>query len=226
MTMKGVFITGTDTETGKTRVTLGLMSAIQSSGLTVCGMKPLASGASKIKNVLLNEDALSIQQQASIHIDYQDINPYVYQQPIAPHLAAEKTGECIDIGKILESFKKIEQKSDYIVVEGVGGWRVPINKNKTLADLVRALNLPVIIVVGIRLGCINHALLSAEAIRADGLILSGWIANRIDKDYAEGDETIRSIAERIVAPKIADIPFIEQQNNCEVAKLFNVEGLV
>ncbi len=224
--MKGVFITGTDTEVGKTRITLGLMSAIQSSGLTVCGMKPLASGASKINNVLLNEDALAIQQQASIHIDYQYINPYVYQQPIAPHLAAEKAGECIEIAKILDAYKKIEKMTDCIIVEGVGGWRVPINKNKTLSDLVRALNLPVIIVVGIRLGCINHALLSAEAIKADGLTLSGWIANRIDKDYTESDETIRSIAERIVAPKIADIPFIEQQNNCDVAKLFNVEGLV
>ncbi len=223
---KGVFITGTDTGVGKTRVTLGIMSAIQSTGLSVCGMKPLASGASEINGVLLNEDARSIQRQASKHIDYQHINPYVYQLPIAPHLAAEKAGECIDIDKIIGAYKKIGSLSDYIVVEGVGGWRVPVNNNKTLADLVRALKLPVIIVVGIRLGCINHALLSAEAIKADGLTLFGWVANRIDKEYMESDETIRVIAERIAAPKLADIPFLEQQNNHAVARLLNPEKLM
>lgn len=206
---KGFFITGTDTDSGKTWCTLGLMEKLQQQGHTVVGMKPIASGCERTPDGLRNSDALLIQQQASTLIDYNTVNPYHFLPAIAPHVAAELSGTTIKLGKILEQFIRLKQQADYVVVEGVGGWQVPLNDNESVAELACTLKLPVILVVGIRLGCINHALLSADAIRASGCVLAGWIANRIDPDMNYTDETITAISNRIDTPLIGKIPNME-----------------
>ncbi|MEN8169862.1 MAG: dethiobiotin synthase [Pseudomonadota bacterium] len=207
---KGFFITGTDTEVGKSWCTLGLMAKLQQQGHSVVGMKPIASGCTETPDGLRNEDALLIQQQSSTTVDYEIINPYSFLPAIAPHIAAAQAGQRIKLGKIIERFIQLRAQADYVVVEGVGGWQVPLNENETLADLAVALQLPVILVVGLRLGCINHALLSAESIRATGCTLAGWIANTIKPQMAEPQQTIDAIAQRIDAPLLGVVPQLQQ----------------
>jgi dethiobiotin synthetase len=212
--VKGYFVTGTDTEVGKTWCTAGLMAKLQQQGHSVVGMKPVASGCRETAEGLRNEDALLLQQQASSQLDYALINPYSFSPAIAPHVAAEQAGQKIKLGKILEHYLLLKEQADYVVVEGVGGWLVPLNDEESVADLAVALKLPVILVVGLRLGCINHALLTAESIRASGCVLAGWIANTIDPKMDEVQRSIDTIAQRIDAPLIGTVPYLPQ---CEPA---------
>ncbi len=206
----GFFITGTDTGCGKTEITLGLMYRLQQSGLTVQGMKPIAAGAEQTPQGLCNEDALRIQQQCSLEIPYQQVNPFVYAPPIAPHLAAEEAGRAIDITVIMRAFWQLIGESDRVIVEGAGGWRVPIGDDMTLADLAVMLNLPVILVVGMKLGCINHAILTAESIRQAGLTLHGWVANQIDPDMQAQEGNLKTLNNWLYAPCLGEIPYLEQ----------------
>lgn len=162
---KGVFITGTDTGIGKTWFTISLMEALKDEGHQVSGMKPIAAGAGRIDGRLVNEDARLIMQHCSKPTNYELINPFVYELPIAPHIAASQQDGCIGLDQIISCYERLASDSEKVVVEGVGGWRVPISDKISAVDLVRELDLGVIMVVGIRLGCINHALLTAEAIR-------------------------------------------------------------
>lgn len=213
----GYFLTGTDTEVGKTWCTAAVMARLQQQGHTVVGMKPVASGCHETGDGLRNEDALLIQQQGSSQIDYDLINPYRFLPAIAPHLAAEQTGQRIKVGKIIEHFIRLKRQADHCIVEGVGGWLVPLNENETVADLAVALQLPIVLVVGLRLGCINHALLTAESIRASGCNLAGWIANTIDPHMAESQATIDSIALRIEAPLLGVVPHLQQLDAGQIA---------
>ncbi|MCG8428346.1 MAG: dethiobiotin synthase [Chromatiales bacterium] len=203
---KGFFITGTDTECGKTEITLGLMQSLQQQGHTVLGMKPIASGAEPTDVGLRNEDALRIQQQCSFELDYDLINPFAYQPPIAPHLAAQAVGGGIDIDRICSVYQQTSNKADYALVEGVGGWRVPLGDKTAVSDLAKALELPVILVVGLKLGCINHALLTAESIVSSGLPLIGWVANVADADMLEPEGNLASLEQRIPAPLLGYVP--------------------
>ena len=207
---KGVFITGTDTGCGKTEVTLGLMQHLQQSGLVVLGMKPIASGAEQTPQGLCNEDARRIQQQGSLALRYDQVNPFVYAPAIAPHLAAAQAGRPIQVGPILNQYDRLLELADVVVVEGVGGWRVPLGPRLSLPDLVRALDLPVILVVGLRLGCLNHALLTQESIRHAGLELRGWIANQVDPRMQARQENLETLCDWLHAPCIGEIPFLEQ----------------
>lgn len=204
----GFFITGTDTDVGKTRCTLGMMAWLQQQGSSVVAMKPVASGCEATPEGLRNEDALLLQAQGSLQVDYSLINPYPFAPAIAPHLAAAKAGMQIEIPTILDAFRLLSSQADYTLVEGVGGWRVPLNEEESVADLARALGLPVLLVVGVRLGCINHALLSAEAIRASGLKLAGWIANSVAPDMAAPEQNIQAIEQRLGAPLLGRIPYL------------------
>jgi dethiobiotin synthetase len=206
---KGFFITGTDTDVGKTRCALGLMAYLQRQGHRVVAMKPVASGCLESHEGLRNEDALLLQAQGSVDVDYSRINPYAFAPPIAPHLAAVQAGTPIDLDVIAERFHQLSPHADYVVVEGVGGWRVPLNERESVSDLAIALGLPVILVVGLRLGCINHALLSAESIRASGLELAGWIANSLSPQMEMAEQNIQAIDARIGAPLLGRVPYQE-----------------
>jgi len=205
---KGVFITGTDTGIGKTRFTLALMEGLKKQGKIVSGMKPVACGARRDGGVLLNEDAEIIMRHASRPHNYEDINPIVFEPPIAPHIAANMDKEDIDIDKIVAAYRRLESDSDLVVVEGVGGWRVPLSDLASIVDMVRALDLSVIMVVGLRLGCINHAILTAEAIQSDGMNLMAWVSNQVEKDYLNRKETIGALNKRLSCPHIADIAYL------------------
>ncbi len=225
MSATGCFITGTDTEIGKTRLTLGLMAALQAQGKQVLGMKPVASGCVLTENGLRNTDALQIMHQASQKFPYTTINPFPFLPPIAPHIAAEKINLTIDIDKIVDAYNTLQSTADYVVVEGIGGWRVPLGNGLSLVDLVQQLKLPVILVVGLRLGCINHALLTVESILADGERLIGWIANQVDPDYAEPDKTLATLKSYIAAPRLATIPYTETFDVNKIAARINLTEL-
>lgn len=215
MMMKGFFIAGTDTGIGKTCVTVALMEEYKKQGYKVAGMKPIASGADKKKGSLRNEDAELIQQACSEPIDYELINPVVFELPVSPHIAAKQAKQSIELEEIQNCYQQLASNNDVVIVEGVGGWRVPISDEQSMADLAKKLGLPVILVVGFRLGCLNHAILTAEAIGTDGLNLFGWISNRLETDYLLPGESLETLKKSIKSPYLADLPF--GQNS--VAKL-------
>jgi dethiobiotin synthetase len=203
---RGVFITGTDTGIGKTLVSATLLAALNASGCRAVGMKPVASGCHRIADELRNEDAERLIAYSAGSPDYALVNPYALAEPIAPHLAAADAGMQIQLDSIVAAFAALSTNADCVVVEGVGGWAVPLSPTLMQADLVRALKLPVLLVVGLRLGCINHALLSARAIADDGCILIGWIGNRIDPDMARVDDNIATLRARLPTPVLGVLP--------------------
>jgi dethiobiotin synthetase len=206
----GYFITGTDTGVGKTVVTLGLMACLQAQGKTVAAMKPVASGCERGREGLLNDDALQLQQQSSIAVPYALVNPYAFEPPVAPHIAAASAGVAISLDTIRSAFDEIAGMADCVLVEGVGGWQVPLSGDATLADLARALGLEIVLVVGIRLGCLNHALLTAESIKASGCIPAGWVANRLPPRADYADENINALKSRLSFPFLGQVPAMQQ----------------
>jgi len=206
---RGYFITGTDTGAGKTAVTLGLMARLQAQGKTVAAMKPVASGCAPTAAGLMNEDALQLQRQSSVALPYALVNPYAFEPPIAPHIAADQVGVTIAIDTIRSAFADIAVSAECVLVEGVGGWQVPLNADETLADLARALDLEVILVVGIRLGCLNHALLTAQSITACGCTPAGWVANRLPPPADCARENINALKSRLLFPCLGEVPVIQ-----------------
>jgi dethiobiotin synthetase len=170
-------------------------------------MKPVASGCHVTATGLRSDDALELMQASGAAADYADVNPYALGSACAPHIAAQEMGVEIRLEKILDSFRRLQQKSPWIVVEGVGGWMVPLAERLSMAEVARALGLPVILVVGLRLGCLNHALLTAKAIRRADIPLAGWVANRIDPTMTHVPENIATLAQKIEAPLLAQIPY-------------------
>ena len=205
--MTSVVVTGTDTGVGKTQISLALISLLKQRGQRVAGMKPIASGCYMTPDGLRNDDAMVLNQQANVQLNYDDINPYAFELPIAPHIVARKIGEEIDESVIHRQFYQIQKKADSVVVEGAGGWFVPINNKLTMADVAIRLGLPVVLVVGIRLGCINHALLTVEAIKCSGLPFYGWVANNIVEN-TESDAIIESLKDRIPVPCLGVVPVL------------------
>lgn len=199
------FITGTDTGVGKTYISIQIMAALQARGLRVMGMKPIASGCEITAAGLRNEDAIAMQQQANITVPYKSMNPYAFAPAIAPHLAAAQADTQVKIITLTAAYQQLAAQADAVVVEGAGGWLVPLNDNETIADLAVALALPVVLVVDIKLGCINHALLTVAAINTSSLPLTGWVANQIHPS-AEAYEIIETLSQRIDAPCLVEIP--------------------
>ena len=204
------FITGTDTDVGKTYIASTLVKHFCQQGLQAVGMKPVAAGAELVNGRLLNSDVIELIQASNVDADLALINPYVFAPAIAPHIAAEQAAIKVSLDNIQQSFDALQAKADVVVVEGAGGFRVPINRQETMADLAVKLNLPVILVVGVRLGCINHALMTAGSIRAAGLNLVGWVANRIDQNMPAIEENIATLKAMIKAPCIADVAWGEE----------------
>jgi dethiobiotin synthetase len=217
----GCFVTATDTGAGKTVASLGLMAALSGAGRRVAGMKPVAAGSAVTTEGPRNDDAVLLWTQGPAGLPYADINPYALCLPVAPHVAAAHDGVRIDLAVIAAAFSRIAAQAEIVIVEGAGGWRVPLTGTETTADLVRRLALPVVVVVGLRLGCINHALLTAESIRRDGLSLMGWIANHIDPDYQDVAATIAYLDAHIGAPRIASIPRLAHPSPRFVAATFD-----
>jgi dethiobiotin synthetase len=205
--VKGVFVAGTDTGVGKTLAATALLHALRRRHARVVGMKPVAAGAIRVENEWASEDALALRGASSIRVSAALDNPVLLPEPISPHLAAERAKLPISIPHIVRCYKQLQAQADFVVVEGAGGFLVPLGKAETGADLAKALKLPVLLVVGLRLGCLNHALLTAEAIRARGLILAGWICNRMDPSMLQAERNIAYLWERLSAPLVADIAY-------------------
>jgi dethiobiotin synthetase len=222
---RGYFITGTDTGVGKTAVTLGLMRLLQARGNTVVAMKPVAAGCEPTPAGLRNDDALRLQQQASIELDYAQVNPCAFAPAIAPHIAAEQAAVRIDIDKIIIKYIELYHVSGCVLVEGVGGWLVPLNADETLADLALQLELDVIMVVGIRLGCLNHALLTAAAITAAGCTLVAWVANQLPPALEGAQENINYLKSRISVPLLGVLPIMPVVNAGTVARNLSLAAL-
>ncbi|MFO8025149.1 dethiobiotin synthase [Thiohalophilus sp.] len=203
----GVFVTGTDTEIGKTFCSRLLIAALQQHGLRVAAMKPVASGGEYQQGQLVNDDALQLQQQSGLPLAYELINPYVFEPPIAPHLAASQAGVRIEREPILRAFEQLQRHSDQVIVEGVGGWRVPLNDSFSVSDLPGLLGLPVVLVVGMRLGCLNHAMLTIESIEQQNIPVVGWIANGVDPDFAAQQGNLQTLESRLPVPCLAQIPY-------------------
>jgi dethiobiotin synthetase len=221
------FITGTDTDVGKTLVATALVVAANKRGLSTLAVKPVAAGCEQTEDGLRNEDALLLQQTMSLPLSYEQVNPVALAPAIAPHIAAEQMGKRLRVSQLAGYCRgTLMQRADFAVVEGAGGWRVPLNHRETLADLAQELQLPVILVVGVKLGCINHALLTAEAIAADGLTLVGWVANQLDEAMPCYEENLLTLNSLIRAPCLGVIPRLLAPNAINAAGYLNLDLVI
>lgn len=204
--LRGVyFVTGTDTEVGKTWVSCRLLEAAREAGLSCYGLKPVAAGCEETGDGLRNEDALALMESSSVKLPYDQVNPVALREPMAPHIAADREGRNLSLSRLTGFVRgaMMTHKADLILIEGAGGWRVPLNDREMLAGIAREMELPVILVVGMQLGCINHAVLSAEAIRNDGLELAGWVANYLNGPMTVGAENLATLKAMLPAACLA-----------------------
>lgn len=204
---RGFFVTGTDTGVGKTLIACALLHAFARAGGRVVGMKPVAAGATCGDEGPLNDDVVQLRAAGNVQAALRMVNPYCFEPAIAPHIAAAQTGVTIDIEHIKQAYAQLAAMADTVILEGAGGFCVPLNSQEDSADLAQQLGLPVILVVGIRLGCMSHALLTAQAISARGLTFAGWVANRIDPTMPFAGENVVALGERLCAPLLGDVKF-------------------
>lgn len=224
--MSGIFVTGTDTDCGKTEISLGLMAAWQARGLRVLGMKPVASGCQGEPAGLRNQDAARLLHQGSSKAPYGLVNPYAFEPPVAPHIAAGLAGVEIDMTSIASAYRALAAESDRVVVEGIGGWRVPLGTSLSVSDIPRLLDLPVLLVVALRLGCLNHALLTMESIRAQGCQLAGWVANRTDLGMQASDANLATLAALLGAPCVGVVPWLDPPQPQTLASFLDPDLLI
>jgi dethiobiotin synthetase len=203
---RGVFVAGTDTGVGKTRVVAGLLRALRLGRWRAIGMKPIASGMISTDHGMINEDVATIIAESGpdglLGAARADINPYCFEPPVSPHIGAERAGIVVDIEHIVAAYDRLAHSHDAVIVEGTGGWRVPIGPQATMADVAAALELPVVLVVGLRLGCLSHALLTCDAIGHAGMALLGWIGNLIDPSMQALSENLDTLKQRLPAPPL------------------------
>jgi dethiobiotin synthetase len=226
MSPHGFFITGTDTGVGKTLASSALLHAFTGLGYRVVGMKPVAAGADKIGGVWCNEDVLQLVAASNVQADPAWVNPYLLRVPIAPHIAADHQGVVIELPRIRDAYEHLSALADVVIVEGAGGFRVPLSATRDSADLAKYLGLPIILVVGMRLGCLNHALLTVEAMAARGLQLAGWVANRIDPEMAAYAENLATLKSRLPGPLLAEFPYSQQPDARAISGLMPPKKLV
>jgi dethiobiotin synthetase len=215
--MKGFFITGTDTGVGKTWMTAALLRALAGHGYRVAGMKPLACGGHSTSEGWRHEDAELLMQHANVILPYEAVNPYLLREAVAPHIAAAQLGLRVSAAALHEACTTLEEEMDCVLIEGVGGWEVPLNDEETTAHFARLLGLPVIMVVGIRLGCLNHALLTGDAIARQKLPLAGWIANVIDPATHKIQENISALEARLPGPRLGTVPHLAHFDASRIA---------
>lgn len=220
------FVTGTDTDAGKTLISCALLSKFSGLGKKTLGLKPVSAGCQMVEGELRNSDALLLMDHSTIKLSYSQVNPYAFEPPIAPHIAAADAGVRITSDRLQAFINGALMRSyDVALVEGAGGWRVPLNDRESLATLATGLGYPVILVVGMKLGCLNHALLTVEAIRRDGLQLAGWVANRIDPEMSEFERNLEWLSQAIPAPCLGVVPFLNEPKVEAAARYLEVNLL-
>ena len=225
--MPNFFITGTDTNIGKTTVACALLQAANEQGLSTLGIKPIASGCEQTPEGLRNSDALLLQHYSSLKLPYQEVNPVALLEPLSPHLAAKQAGRRLTANQLVGYTRAtLTHRPQFCVIEGAGGWRVPISDREMLSSVAKELKIPVILVVGMRLGCLNHALLTAEAIVKDGLRLAGWVANCIDTHMAAFDENIATLKQILPAPCLGVLPYDAELHIEQLANYLNLDALL
>ncbi len=214
------FVTGTDTDVGKTLVSCALLHALAEQGMRVVGMKPVAAGGCDENG--RNDDDRKLRAASSVQAGFGQTNPYCFTHAVAPHLAARFVGVSINMERIIESYRELAAQADVVIVEGAGGFRVPLNDRQEISDIAVELGLPVILVVGMRLGCINHALLTVDAIRAKGLELAGWVANVMDENMEMLEGNMEALKVRIEAPLLGVFPHQAIPDAKDAAKRLDV----
>lgn len=228
MAKKTFFVTGTDTGVGKTMVSAAILEAARAAGLRTLAMKPIASGCDETPEGLRNEDALALQSAMTESLAYEVINPVALKPAIAPHVAAAQAGKTVTAQRLIGFCRGLQLRpADLMLIEGAGGWRVPLNDRETYASLPRELGTPVILVVSLKLGCINHALLTAEAIRADGLVVAGWVANRAEAETMSCEqETLEYLGSHMAAPCLGELPWLEEPDPVALASHLDIKHLI
>lgn len=227
MAAKQYFIAGTDTDVGKTLVACGILRAAAARGLKTLAIKPVAAGADLTEQGLRNTDALMLIDAMTESLPYEQVNPVLLAPPIAPHIAAEQAGRRLSVSQLAGFCRGVMmRKVDMVLIEGAGGWRVPLNQREMLSGLAVELQTPVVLVVGMKLGCISHALLTAEAIRADGLVLAGWVANQIDPNMACFDENLATLRNFLPAPCLGVLPNLSQPDANLAAEHLDISPLL
>lgn len=219
------FVTGTDTEVGKTVASSALLQAACAAGLRCAGYKPVASGSEMTPDGLRNADALALQKNSSVPLAYAEVNPYAFAEPTSPHIASLAEDRPISLAELSAGLRHLEQRADWLLVEGAGGWFTPLSELHTFADWVQLEQLPVILVVGIKLGCINHALLTARAIQQAGLHLAGWIANDITEPGQRHQEYLATLRRRLAAPLLGEIPHLPQLEQQALGQYLDLAAL-
>ncbi|GGK73995.1 dethiobiotin synthase [Amphritea balenae] len=227
MAKNTIFVAGTDTDVGKTVIAAGLLQAANDKGLRTVAVKPVAAGCEQTDEGLRNSDALLLQQTASIKLAYEQVNPIALEPAIAPHIAAVQAGRRLDADRMAALCRGVMmQPADFMVIEGAGGWRVPLNSRQTLADLPKQLKVPVVLVVGMKLGCISHTLLTVEAIVKDGLRLAGWVANKVDPDMSCYQENLDTLRGMLSAPLLGEVPNVSDTSPEHVASFLDIGPIV
>jgi dethiobiotin synthetase len=220
MRPRALFITGTDTGVGKTRMAAACCRAFAATGSRVAAMKPVASGCDVTPAGLRNADALTLMAAMTVRAAYDEVNPYAFEPAIAPHIAAREANRSIDLTVLDRCYQRLQRQSDVIVVEGAGGWLVPLDDRHTFADLAVRWNLEVVLVVGLRLGCLNTALLTVEAVERRGLKLCGWIGNSVDAAFERRAENLATLHARIAAPCLGEFAYSPESDSSALANEF------
>jgi len=215
---RGIFVTGTDTGVGKTLISCALLHAYAAAGYSTVGMKPVAAGCESVRDGLRCEDVELLRHASTVQAPLDLVNPYAFAPPVAPHIAATEAGTTIELARIRQAYLALTALAGKVVVEGVGGFRVPLNEHADAADLAQLLDLPMVLVVGMRLGCLSHAMLTVEAIGARGLTLAGWVANRIDPEMASFDANVAALQQRIAAPLLGVVAYEAQPDAIRTAQ--------
>jgi len=223
---KGYFITGTDSGIGKTFVSCALLQAFADKGISVSTMKPIAAGCDQTADGWRNDDALQLMKHTNVDLSYQQVNPVALPSPIAPHLAIEHLNQTVTIEKLTGHFENIKNSADYFIVEGAGGWLVPLNETESMADIPKSFGLDIILVVGMRLGCLNHALLTAAAIEQSNNHLIGWVANIIDPSMLMIEKNILTLRKRIKTPLLGTLPHMKMKEISAASKNLDVDFLL
>ncbi|MGH8337425.1 MAG: dethiobiotin synthase, partial [Gammaproteobacteria bacterium] len=225
-TAQALFVTGTDTGVGKTRIAAALCRALAARGTRVAGMKPVASGCMLTPEGLRNDDALALLAAMNVRAPYGEVNPYAFSPAIAPHIAAREAGIDIDFAVLDLAYERLRMRSEVLIVEGAGGWLAPLDATRGFADLAAHWQLDVVLVVGLRLGCLNHALLTVESVERRGLHLRGWVANSIDPHFERLTENVATLERRIAAPCVGSVPFEPQADPESTARRLAVDALM
>ncbi|RTR39514.1 dethiobiotin synthase [Shewanella canadensis] len=223
------FVTGTDTDCGKTFISAALLNRAKKQGRATLGLKPIASGCEKTENGLRNSDALSLMSQSTIELDYAAVNPVSFEPAIAPHIAASQTGIDISPESILNRLSGVlegRDDSELCIIEGAGGWRLTLGEGHFLSEVVQQLSVPVILVVGVKLGCLNHAVLTQEAIEADGLKIAGWVANIVDGDTRCLEENLASLQSLMSGPCLGVVPHLQDLSIETAAAYLDIDSLI